>query len=134
MASGPDILVIDDDRDLVNSVRIILESRDYQVRTAHNGQDGLKLMQEKTPDLLILDVMMTTDTEGFDLAFKLSRDPRFAEMPILMVSGFPQVMAEQGPEGFQHIMGEAWPVSDFLEKPVDPDKLLAVVKNLLAGH
>ena len=132
MGAGPDILVIDDDRDLVDSIRIILESRDYNVRQAYNGQDGLKKIEEKSPDLIILDVMMATDTEGFDLAFKLRRDEKFKAIPILMVTAFPQKMAEEGPEVFQHILGETWPVSEFLEKPIDPEKLLQVARRLLA--
>ena len=131
MKTGQDILIIDDDRDLVNSVRIILESENYQVRAVHNGQDGFKQIQEKAPDLIILDVMMTTDTEGFDLAYKLNRDTAFSKIPILMVTAFPQKMAEKGPNGFQHILGENWPVSQFLEKPIKPDELLKAVKDLL---
>ena len=131
MAAGPDILIIDDDRDLVNSIRIILESADYQIRAAHDSIEGFKQIKEKKPDLVILDVMMATDTEGFDLAFKLHRDDEYNQIPILMVSAFPQKMAESGPDRFQHILGEAWPVSEFLEKPIDPEDLLAAVKNLL---
>ncbi len=131
MTTGQDILIIDDDRDLIESVRIVLESKAYQVRTAHNAQEGFKQIQQKVPDLIVLDVMMTTDTEGFDLAYKLSRDANFSNIPILMVTAFPKKMAEQGPGSFQHILGEAWPVSQFLEKPIHPDELLKAVKGLL---
>lgn len=131
MKTGQDVLIIDDDRDLISSIRIILESKGYQVRAANNGEDGFKQIQQKVPDLIILDVMMTTDTEGFDLAYKLSRDDKFSNIPILMVTAFPKKMAEQGPNGFQHILGENWPVSQFLEKPIHPDELLKAVKGLL---
>ncbi|MEW6263819.1 MAG: response regulator [Thermodesulfobacteriota bacterium] len=131
MNTGPDILVIDDDRDLVNSIKIILESQNYNVRTAYNGQDGFTLIEETVPDVLILDVMMTTDTEGFDLAYKLSRNPKYSNIPILMITGFSQKMTELGPESFQHILGENWPVAQLLEKPVDPEKLLIEVQALL---
>lgn len=133
MATGPDILIIDDDRDLVNSVRIILESKNYQVRAAHNGKDGYAQVEEKTPDLIILDVMMATDTEGFDLAFKLQRNPAYRNIPILLASGFTEKMAREGPEPFQHVLGESWPVAHFMEKPIDPEELLSVVNNLLKG-
>ena len=133
MTTGPDILIIDDDRDLVNSVRIILESKNYQVRAAYNGKDGYAQITEKSPDLIILDVMMATDTEGFDLAFKLQRNPDFRDIPILLASGFTEKMAREGPETFQHVLGETWPVAHFLEKPIDPEELLSVVENLLKG-
>lgn len=131
MAIGTDILMIDDDRDLVQSIRIVLESRNYTVRSAFSGKDGYARIQEKTPNLIILDVMMATDTEGFDLAYKLRRDPRYQSIPIIMVTAFPKKMAEEGSDKFQHILGESWPVSQFIEKPVDPELLLSSVDNVL---
>ncbi|MBN1106411.1 MAG: response regulator [Deltaproteobacteria bacterium] len=135
MAIGTDILMIDDDRDLVNSIRIVLESRKYTVRAAYNGKEGYAKIQEKTPNLIILDVMMATDTEGFDLAYRLKNDPRYQSIPIIMVTAFPKKMAEEGPDKFQHILGESWPVSQFIEKPIDPGALLTAVQNVLGeGH
>ena len=131
MAKGADILIIDDDRDLVESIRIVLESRKYGVRTAYNGKDGYQKIQEKAPDLILLDVMMATDTEGFSLAYKLRNNPAYKEIPIIMVTGFSKKMAEAGPEKFQHIMGENWPVTQFLEKPIDPEELLSVIEGVL---
>jgi two-component system alkaline phosphatase synthesis response regulator PhoP len=131
MAKGADILIIDDDRDLVESIRIVLESRKYGVRTAYNGKEGYQRIQEKSPDLIILDVMMATDTEGFSLAYKLRNNPDYKEIPIIMVTGFTKKMAETGPEKFQHIMGENWPVTQFLEKPIDPEELLSVIGGVL---
>jgi two-component system alkaline phosphatase synthesis response regulator PhoP len=131
MAIGTDILMIDDDRDLVNSLRIVLESKNYTVRSAYNGKEGYARIQEKTPNLIILDVMMATDTEGFDLAYKLRNDPRYRSIPIIMVTAFPKKMAEEGPDKFQHILGESWPVSQFIEKPIDPESLLSSVEHVL---
>lgn len=131
MSNTADILIIDDDKDLVDTIRIILESRAYLVRTAYNGKEGYVQMEKKTPDLIILDVMMSTVTEGFDLAYKLQRNGRFVNVPILMLTSFPQKMAEEGPEKFQHIMGENWPVTLFFEKPIDSEKLLSAVEDAL---
>jgi DNA-binding response OmpR family regulator len=131
MAKGADILIIDDDRDLVESIRIVLESRKYGVRTAYNGKEGFQKIQEKAPELILLDVMMATDTEGFSLAYKLRNNPAYKEIPIIMVTGFTKKMAETGPEKFQHIMGENWPVTQFLEKPIDPEELLSVIEGVL---
>jgi len=131
MAKGAEILIIDDDRDLVESIRIVLESRKYGVRVAYNGKDGFQKIQEKAPDLILLDVMMATDTEGFSLAYKLRNNPAYREIPIIMVTGFTKKMAEAGPEKFQHIMGENWPVTQLLEKPIDPEELLSVIEGVL---
>ena len=131
MSTKRDILIIEDDRDIVDSIRIVLESKHYAVRCAYNGKEGYSKIQEKAPDLIILDVMMTTDTEGFDLAFKLRDDPDYSAIPIVMVTGFPQKMIEKGPEKFQHIMGENWPVSQFFEKPINHEKLVSTIQDLL---
>lgn len=131
MSGGADILIIDDDRDLVNSMKIILESRSFMVRTAYNGKEGYQRILEKVPDLIVLDVMMSTDTEGFDLAHRLRNDPRFSHIPIVVTTGFPHKMAEQGPEKFQHVLGMEWPVSQLLEKPIDPEDLLVAVESFL---
>jgi two-component system alkaline phosphatase synthesis response regulator PhoP len=131
MSTPADILIIDDDRDLVNSIEIILQTKSYQVRSAFNGKDGYGKIEKKIPDLILLDVMMATDTEGFDLAYKLKENPKYRDIPIVMITSFTQKMAEQGPDRFQHILGEAWPVSSFLEKPIDPEVLLSTVEKVL---
>jgi two-component system alkaline phosphatase synthesis response regulator PhoP len=131
MAKGANILIIEDDRDLVSSMRVILESMKYTVRTAYNGKEGYEQIEKKKPDLIILDVMMATDTEGFDLAFRLRSQPEYRSIPIVMVTGFTQRMAELGPEKFQHILGEDWPAARIFEKPIDPDELVAAVGTLL---
>jgi CheY-like chemotaxis protein len=132
MGTEKDILVIEDDRDIVNSYRIILENKKYSVRAAYSGKEGYGMIQKKAPDLIILDVMMATVTEGFDLAFKLRNDPKYIKIPIIMVTSFQKKIAEEGPERFQHILGEGWPVSHFLEKPIDPEELLSVVESLIS--
>ncbi len=132
MSTPADILIIDDDKDLVNSLEIILQTKNYQVRSAFNGKEGYGKIEKKIPDLILLDVMMATDTEGFDLAYKLKENPKYRDIPIIMITSFTQKMAEQGPESFQHILGEAWPVSSFLEKPVDPEVLLSMVEKVLS--
>jgi two-component system alkaline phosphatase synthesis response regulator PhoP len=132
MSTPADILIIDDDRDLVNSIEIILQTKSYQVRSAFDGKDGYGKIEKKIPDLILLDVMMATDTEGFDLAYKLKENTKYRDIPIVMITSFTQKMAEQGPDRFQHILGEAWPVSFFLEKPIDPEVLLSTIEKVLA--
>lgn len=126
-----EILIIDDDKDMVNTIRIVLEARGYGVITAYNGKEGYARIEENIPDLIILDVMMSTETEGFDLAYKLRNSRPYDEIPIIMLTSFPKEIAKQGPEKFQHIMGEGWPVSEFIEKPVDPEDLLSIIEELL---
>ena len=131
MRNAADILIIEDDTDLVDTMRIVLESKSYQVRAAYNGKEGFAEIEKKVPDVIILDVMMSTDTEGFDLAYKLQRQPGYKQIPILMLTSFPKKMDEEGPESFQHILGEDWPVTMFFEKPIDPEELLCAIGDIL---
>ncbi len=78
------ILIVDDDIDIVNVMRTILENEGYEVIAAHNKIDGIKLAKEQHPDLAILDVMMTTPYEGFELAEEIVTDAAFKNMPVLM--------------------------------------------------
>jgi len=78
------ILVVDDDVDIINAISTILKSEGYFVITANDKKEGLKLAKASVPDLAILDVMMTTHYEGFELAEDLVNDPVCKNIPILM--------------------------------------------------
>jgi DNA-binding response OmpR family regulator len=126
-----EILVVDDDPDIQDSLRIILESNHYAVRTAANSREAMEELEIRLPDLMILDVMMATDTEGFDLAFKLREEPEFKNLPIVMLTAFLDKVREEGPGKFEYILGEQWPAHWLLEKPVDSKKLLAKIEGIL---
>ncbi len=131
MNERAEILVVDDDADIVDSLRIILESNHFSVRTAANGREAMKALEDHLPDVMILDVMMATETEGFDLAYKLREEPAFKNLPILMLTGFLDKVREEGPGKFEYILGEQWPAHWLLEKPVDSKKLLAKIEGIL---
>lgn len=131
MSSGYSVLIVEDDKDLANATRVVLESKKFKVRTANNGKEGIQALKDEKPDVLILDVMMTTPTEGFDLAHYLKDNPEYKDIPIIMVTGFPQQMAEMGPEKFQNILGDDWPAARFFEKPMDIEKLAVAVGEVL---
>jgi DNA-binding NtrC family response regulator len=131
MEIKPNVLIIEDDKDLVDSMQVIFESKNLTVRTAYNGEEGFKAIQAQKPDVIILDVMMTTPTEGIDLAQHLKTRAEYRMIPIVMVTGFPQHMAELGPEKFVNALREEWPAAKFLEKPVDLEKLAQTVETLL---
>jgi len=133
MASKGTILLVDDDRDIRDSLKIILESKGYTVQTATNGREALAAIKAKLPDLMILDVMMSTDTEGFDLAFELKQKPAYKGLPIIILTSFLEKVRAEGPGKFQHILGEDWPAKWLFEKPVDTKKLLAKIEGILAG-
>jgi len=130
----PKILIIDDDADAVEIIQIALEANNYDVFSAGNGTEGLKLVKEIRPDLIILDVMMDTATEGFQVSYQLrSNDPKseyrdFCRTPIIMMTGISQKLHMKfSPEQD----GDYLPVDEFLEKPVRVDPLLEKIKKLL---
>ncbi len=128
------ILVVDDDPDIVATSRIILESHGYEVQTASSGREAMDLLARCKPDLMLLDVMMASDTEGFDLAFKLKEDPEFKDLPIIMLTAFLEKVRTEGPGPFEFILGEQWPVEWLFEKPLDTKKLLAKIEAIFKAR
>jgi DNA-binding response OmpR family regulator len=126
------ILIIDDDPDIVAAVRLTLEHGGHQVLHAAGGAEGLALLKAERPDLLILDVMMETHTEGFQLALKVrSPDPtsewiEFKDLPILMLTAIHSTTPLRFEPDIDYL-----PVELFVDKPIDPDDLLAKVEWLL---
>lgn len=125
---GKIILLIDDDIDLVEINRAILQKAGYEVRVAYNGQEGIQSIKECVPDLIILDVMMTTPGEGFEVAQWVRQNEATRSVPILMITN---VNRESG---FNLRIGpdDQWnPVDDFIDKPISHDVLLQKVAVLL---
>jgi CheY-like chemotaxis protein len=134
MTSKGLILVVDDDADIIATSRIILEANGYEVLTASSGKQALELLSRNRPDLMLLDVMMASDTEGFDLAFQLKQDPAFKDLPIIMLTAFLDKVRAEGPGPFEFIMGEQWPVEWLFEKPLDTKKLLAKIEAIFKAR
>jgi CheY-like chemotaxis protein len=124
------ILIVDDDQDLVKALQVTLESNKYTVITAADRAEGMEKVKAEKPDLLILDVMMSTWQDGFEMARELKQDPELENTLILMLTG---VQDKTGIE-FKSTAGDpTWcPVDGFLDKPVESDVLLAEVKKLLS--
>lgn len=120
------ILLIDDDPDFSLAHRLVLESAGYIVDEAANGVEGLAKMQANRPDLILMDVMMTSPLEGYYTTQQISDDPGLSRIPILMVSAI---------AGTQH--AQAFPtdqylnIREFISKPIEPKKLLAKVKRYI---
>ena len=133
MGRSKRILIIDDDPDIVEALRLTLQGN-YDVFSASSGQEGLRKVKEVEPDLIILDVMMETQTEGFQVSLALrSRDSAseyaaYAKIPILVLTA----IHDKTPLRFAPD-SDYLPVDDFVEKPVKPGVLLAKVKKLLAN-
>ena len=126
------ILVIDDDADLVELIRLALETQDYQVFSAASGTEGLEKVKEINPELIILDVMMEHVTEGFQVALELRNpDPKseyapYRKIPIMMLTAIHSKTPLRFTQAEEYL-----PVDDFVEKPLKASALLQKVEKLL---
>lgn len=124
------ILIIDDDPDITEAMSVVLRNKGYNVRVAHDSDQGRERLEEMKPDLIILDVMMRTSQEGFEFSREIKQDARFKDIPILMLTG---VKEKKGIDFKSAAGDENWlPVQAFLDKPVKPDVLIEKVRDLLA--
>jgi CheY-like chemotaxis protein len=124
------VLVVDDDRDLVESTKAILESAGHEVGCAYSGEEGFRHARSWKPDVMVLDVMMTHDTEGFETVKRLRNDDETRDLPIIMLTGIRR--AKRLPFRFEP--DPDWlPVVAVLEKPVKPELLLKHVGEVVAA-
>ena len=123
------ILIIDDDNDFTEATKIILKSGNYEVISADNSKEGLLLLENENPDLLILDVMMENKAAGFIISRQVRNNPKFKKLPILMLTGMREQTGFFFPDEPKH--SRFLPVNEFLEKPTPPEILLEKVEKLL---
>ncbi|MEK7850131.1 MAG: response regulator [Candidatus Omnitrophota bacterium] len=124
------ILIIDDDADMVESTKVVLEAKSYKVFTAANKQSALVQIKEVMPDLIIMDVMLEKMSDGFDLSRELKSDEKYKRIPVLMVTA----IGEKTGFRFSEAAGDkVWlPVDDYAEKPLKPEELISKVEKLLS--
>jgi CheY-like chemotaxis protein len=123
------ILVVDDDPDVVEVTRIVLQSAGYEVVTASNGAEALAKVRAEQPDLMLLDVMMRTVTDGLDACLALREDAVARYLPVVMLTSI-AATDHSGEVSTEHAAcADAW-----LSKPVNPQHLLETVGRLLEGE
>ncbi len=122
------VLAIDDDRDFLDAVRLMLEKEHYEVEVAWTPDQGIEKVKTVAPDLVILDVMMPSDYEGFAVARKIREDLNMQDLPIVILS----CVHERKPVPYRFAPDENYlPVDVFLDKPIDTARLLETVNGLL---
>ena len=122
------IIIIDDDIDLVEAMRLTLEGAGFEVIDAQDGEHGIEKVRSDGPDLVILDVMMGTQDEGFHVAYQIRANKDTQDLPIIMLTAVGQ---ETGFDFDRERDEDFLPVNEFLEKPINPELLVELVKKHL---
>ena len=116
------ILIVDDEQDIVESLKFVLEGCSYMCYCAYNGEDGLKLAREIMPDLIILDVMMPR-INGYKISRLLKFDAKYKNIPIFMLTARSQEEDK--------LIGEETGADEYITKPFDINNLLEKVESYL---
>lgn len=117
-------LVVDDDPLIVQLLSVVLEGGGFEVESAPSGEEALELIGRRTPDIVLLDVMMP-GIDGLEVTRRLRRDPRTRSLPVVLVSA----CASQADAD----AGRAAGATEYVSKPFDPHRLRTLVTRLAAG-
>jgi len=125
---GKLVLIADDDPDVVEDLRFLLEEEGFSVASAADGEEALRKIRELRPDLLILDLLMPR-VDGFAVINELRRPEweKFSHLPVVVLTSIREEIAQRR---YQLETGERMAFSSYVEKPYDHDQLLAVVREL----
>ena len=116
------ILVVDDEKDIVETLSFMMRARGYEVIEAYDGEEGLKLAKEQSPDLMILDVMMPK-INGYKIARLLKYDSKYKHIPIIMVTA-------RGQDS-DKLIGEETGADEYITKPFEFEEVLDCVNKYL---
>ena len=138
VAGRTKILIVEDDQDQADAIRVTLEGEGYDTLHALDAPSGLALARAERPNLILLDVMMPTGTEGFHFVWDLRQDPdpKVKDVPVIVITAIHdrtklRFYPDQADPEYKP--GEFLPVQAFLDKPVQSDALLREVKLVLEG-
>jgi len=122
------ILIIDDDPDFNYVSQMVLEAHNFEVDTATTPEEGINKVLNTKPDLVILDIMMPTGYEGFDVAREIREKFNLTELPIVILTNVHNVREVP----YRFAPDEDYlPVDVFLDKPVEPEALVDIIKEIL---
>ena len=116
------VLVVDDEPNIVQTLKDRLEMNDYQVGVAHNGQDGLKIAQEQAPDVILLDVIMPV-MDGHEMLEKLRQQDWGKDISVIMLTARSQAQ--------DIARARACGIEDYIIKPFDLSELLEKIEHIV---
>ncbi|MEJ2200123.1 MAG: response regulator [Desulfuromonadaceae bacterium] len=126
------VYIIDDDRDIVESMKMILEGNGYAVEAQYDGENVVENLKSANPALIILDVMFPEDSSaGFSIAKTIKNDDALAEIPIIMLSAINEKGIYVGKFSDKDIDDLYLPINMFVEKPINAKSLLGKIEEVL---
>lgn len=126
--AGERIVVIDDDPDVRDAMALILEPAGYRVTCCSTGPEGKDTVRADPPDLILLDVMLASPSEGFHLAYELRQDESLAQIPIIMISSIGKTM---GMDYARELNSDYIAADKFLDKPLEAAVVLDSIREAL---
>ena len=128
---GKTVLTVDDDPDVRLFNVTVIEEHGYTPLEATNGEEGLSLIKQEKPDLVILDVLMPRES-GIRLYRNLKTDKKLKDIPVILLSGIAQKSFLRSQKALTHFGGAAVPEPEvYLEKPVEAEELAAAIKKMI---
>jgi CheY-like chemotaxis protein len=121
------ILVVDDDPDLVESVSMKLESENFEVEKAYDGEEAWEKIKANRPDLVLLDVMMPKKN-GYELCDEIKSDPQYKDIPVALLTAVGDAVTATN---YTHTDGKTNMADDFIPKPIDLNRLMEIIRENL---
>lgn len=127
MTERAKVLIIDDDQDLNIAIETLLGLRDFQVLSATNADEGVRIAREERPDVVLLDILLSPRS-GIEVYQELRADPALKDTKILIVTALKQKIHE---DRFAPELEACWEAEGFLDKPVEPEALVERIRELV---
>ncbi len=125
------VMIIDDDRDMIDSISMILEANDYVVVAKMDTDNLIPAIEAENPDIILLDIVFPEDAQaGFKAARAIAQQETLKNTPVLILSAVNQLSNLGFSFTESDISNDFMPVSGFIEKPVKPDVLLEKIKSV----
>jgi DNA-binding response OmpR family regulator len=119
------VMIVDDDPDLVETVCMMLEDKGYEVGKAYDGVEGKESIQQRRPDLLVLDVMMPRK-DGYKLCAELKADKATRDIPVILLTAVGEAVPTTS---YTHAQGMSTEAEEYIPKPVDSKTLVEAVES-----
>jgi DNA-binding response OmpR family regulator len=119
------VLIVDDEPNIVLSLKFLISQQGYEVRTAASGDEALKSLEEQIPDLVLLDIMMPKP-DGYEVCQKIRATPEWKDIPVIMLTAKGRDVERQ--------KGYAMGADDYITKPFATNELVTKVRDILEGE